>query len=457
MQFLTSTKLTKVPYVPGVKGFAKNFPIIGPYRKESSKQNEKTLPPAPKINELKLKDPRHEVRYNEELKQLRYQYLKETFDDNQKDQKVKKSENVDGLVGPRRIRKQIVLKYPEDQMTVLKRNALMIDQLLEERLKILIIQRDSLILEHMKLDESGKPYLTDTRRSKIEVFLRAQIGTAPDVLKTHLDKFVDIESILMFGLRNPNWTSIQNNALPKDNDGRISNKLNNSRLKALLSLFHASESFVTPSNIDKITTKFAQDADFELPSELSKYELNPHKTLDELMEAIIENGVIPTKVDNHTGGVDSPAIGSRSIVMKRRALNLFQEESLQQAQNMGSQSAYNPDTANLTINAQQDLNDPNVSGSAPSIPLHRQKMPRREKYAFNETDVVERRLTENGDDSLPNYSMSKEDAGFVELPQGDVELLKNQRTNELLDSYKGTINGKFGIQEVLNVMKAKKE
>ena len=448
MQFLTSKRF-RSEYIPGVKGFAESFPQIGPYKKDAGIVAKKILPNPPKINPLRLNSPKSHIRYNEELKQLKYQYLKETFDANQKDQKIKKTENVDGLIGPRRLRKKILLKYPDEQMTVVKRNALAIDELFSERLALLIKQRDVLIYEFMTKNANGQPELTREHTLKIKKFLVAQIGTAPDVIKTHLNKTIDLDHLLFNGLISPNWDDIVGKQIPII---KPEPEMDKSRLEMLLKLFHASESFVTESNLSKVVDNFVSQVDLDLKSKIYSLEQNESKSLQELMRAIIENGIIPEHVDNQTGGVDSPSFKSRSTVVNDRALNLFQEESLQGNQNMARPTAYTPDTADLTINEEQDLLELNVSTSAPPVPLKRQRMPRGGKYALDEIEVANRRLTDIGEDGVPSYAMSKEDSGFVQLPKGDAKLLKKEREMALLEAYKGTVNSKFGVDEVLKAM-----
>eukprot|EP00835_Amoeboradix_gromovi_P000570 NODE_20_length_39102_cov_0.325513.p7 type:complete len:453 gc:universal NODE_20_length_39102_cov_0.325513:8636-7278(-) len=449
---LSSRCLAKTQYIPGVKGFAESFPQIGPYRKQTGSV-EKKLPEPPKISESRLKSVKPHIRYQEELKQIRYEYLKETFSDNQKTVKFKKTENVDGLVGPRRIRKQILLKYPEEQLSVVKRNALMIDILFRERLKLLVSQRDDLILQLMTQEDEKEPSISSESTTRIRNFLMAQIGTAPQVIKTHLDKDINLEDLLFDGLHNPDWKKILSKPQPVAQLAEV----NPDRLRHLLTLFHTSESFIAESNLENVVQDFIKNASFEIPSTLGEHELNDHPSLTELMRNIIEDGVVPEKTDDHTGGVDSPSFNSRSEVMSNRALNLFEEESLQQHQNMAKPSAYTPDTADLSLDDGCDLSSLNVSSSAPSVPLHRQQRPRSESYAFNEQSVIDRRMAEIDDDRVPSYSMSKEDKGFVVLPDGDLSKLKKQREQEIEDAYKGTINNKFGVEQVLALMNSEKE
>eukprot|EP00834_Sanchytrium_tribonematis_P003787 NODE_159_length_15043_cov_0.440444.p4 type:complete len:460 gc:universal NODE_159_length_15043_cov_0.440444:859-2238(+) len=444
----STTKLTSkavtAAYIPGVKGFAPGYPKIGPYRSADLTNIERKLPSPPKIKEVNLSSPIKLVRYNEELKALRYKYLEETFNLNKPSQKELKIENVDGLAGPRRLRKQILLQYPEEQMSIPKRNALAIHKLFEERIKVLQSERNLLLLRYKEIDENGNFLLSKKNEAKILDFLKVQIGTAPELLKHHLGLSYDLNELLYNDVLTPRWDHLTSKkTIQKENMLEEDSK----KLENLLELFHSSASFVCPSNVEDVCSEFVKNVELKIDSTPNFQTQVPNKLMEELFDRVIEDGVVPDNVDNHVGGQDNPSIKFRSQKMKERAQNLFKEETLQTGKNLASISAFTPDTSNPSTFRQDNLEIPNVSSSASSVPLHRQRHPRAEKYAYNEEDVMNRRLAASSD--IPS---TKEDHNFTELKYADINLLKRERENELIDSYRGTVNGKFGVEQVLVMM-----
>ena len=442
-------------YVPGVKGFAPGYIRIGPFRtKQEKKLNVfKPLEIIPKQEKLNSLNP--VTKYNEEMRLLRLQYSNESRSQLENQVETVAKDNVNGLAGPKRYRKQILLKYPEENMSALRRNALAIEILFAERLKVLKKQRDDLMLKYKQVDDNGKCFLSDENRIKIKSLLEAQIGTAPLFLNTHLQTEYNMEEQLFSDLDSPKWSKL--NAMERKATKVTTPELNEKRLTGLLTLFHASADFITPSNMDdkvEIFVKglFDENGKFKRKSAFEQVELGKEKNLAELMSEIIEHGVIPEKIDNRTGGVDNMALKYKSKSYNNQALNLFQDETLHQGHNLASISAHTPDTADI-IDTKSNLQEPNVSSSPSSAPLLRQREPRQEKYAPSEVEVDMRRLANTTDGSIPSYTMTKEDMGFVALKDGDKESFEHSRESELIDAYRGTLNGKFGVKEVLEIMK----